>query len=89
MIEIGIKDASLGAAQAVAREAVGKGVLAHSGAGETGLTIDQPQRLPCRVAAPDITVERLPSANGRRPGEGLGGCSWGRLWCAGSLWAAR
>ena len=55
-------------AQAVAREVVGKGVLAHSGTGETGFAIDLPQRLPCHATASDIMVERFPSPDGSRPG---------------------
>ena len=93
MVEVGIKDAPCGPAQAVAREAVGKGVLAYGGAGgATGLARDRPQRLPSPQTPPARILEPRPTSNGRCPGEGLGGRAWvgagapGRCWRRGDGW---
>ena len=73
MVEIGIEDARLRTAQAMAREAFGEGVLAHRRTGQAGLAVDAPERLPVRAAATDIFVEPLPSADRSSPCERLGG----------------
>lgn len=57
MVEIGVEDARAGPAQAMAREARREGVLAHGGAGQTGLAMDPPQGLSFGPAALHLVVK--------------------------------
>ena len=65
MVEVRIEDAPSWSAPAVTREALGEGVLAHRGVGQTGLAVGGSERLAGRAAATDLIVKRFPSANRR------------------------
>lgn len=75
MVEIGVEDARAGPAQAMAREARREGVLAHGGAGQTGLAMDPPQGLSFGPAALHLVVKGFPTASGRGSAERLGWCT--------------
>ncbi len=80
-VEKRTQDAAPRPAPAMAGEAFGEGVLAHSGAGQPGLAVDLLERLPGRVAATNSVIERFPSPDRGFAGERL---SEGTLWCVGS-----